>query len=102
MNSRSPISAAIFRSGNASRRRSRRSVRVFVFEFPADGNRVQINGTHMPFQITEIIRMLTVVLPNSQVVRSIARTHGLPRILNRSAMTSAVIEPSSSPCWKNR
>jgi len=29
----------------------------------------------MPFQITEIIKMLIVVLPNSQLVRSIARTH---------------------------
>ena len=102
MNSRSPINEAIFRSENVPCRRSRRSVRAFVFEFPADGSSVQINGTPMPFQITEIIRMLIVVLPNSQLVRSIARTQGLPRIPNRSATTRAVMAPSSSICWKNR
>jgi hypothetical protein len=79
-------------------KRSSRSVRACVVEFPADGSSVQINGTPMPFQITEIIRMLIVVLPNSQLVRSIARTHGLPRIPSSSTTTRAVTAPSSSTC----
>ena len=89
MNSRSPISAAIFMSGNAARRRSRSSVRSEVFEFPAVGSSIHSSGMPMPFQVTEIIRMLIVVLPKSQLVRSIARTHGLPESPSRSTTTRA-------------
>ena len=66
-------------SGNTARRRSRRSVLSSVFEFPAFGSSVQIRGIPMSFQITETIRILIVVLPNSQLVRSTARTQGLPK-----------------------
>jgi hypothetical protein len=69
-----------------------------VSEFPAVGSSVQINGMPMPFQITEIIRMLMVVLPKSQLVRSIAKTHGLPSSPSRSTTTRAVIAPSSLTC----
>src|ERR1039458_5524674 len=74
MNSRSPISAAIFMSGNAARSRSRSSVRSDVCEFPAVGSSIHSSGMPMPFHVTGIIRMLIVVLPKSQFVRSIAKT----------------------------
>ena len=57
----------------------------------------------MPFQATEIISMLIVVLPKSQFVRSIARTHGLPeRPSSSTTTTRAECVPSSRTNWKNR
>src|ERR1017187_7622521 len=48
------------------------------------------------FCSTQIIRMLIVVLPKSQFVRSIARTHGLPPSPSNSTTTCAAsdaVEP---------
>src|ERR1019366_830682 len=102
MNSRSPINAAIFRSGNAARRRSRSSVRSEVCEFPAVGSSIHKSGMPMPFHVTEIIRMLIVVLPKSQFVRSIARTHGLPPSPRSSTTTCAASVLSGCANWKYR
>src|ERR1022692_3592711 len=95
VNSRSPISAAIFMSGNAARSRSRSSVRSDVCEFPAVGSSIHSSGMPMPFHVTEIIRMLIVVLPKSQFVRSIAKTHGLPPSPSNSTTTRAASVLSS-------
>ena len=80
---------AIFRSGNAACNRSSRDVRSPVFEFPALGSRLHIKGMPMPFHITDIMRMLIVVLPKSQLVRSIANTQGLSTSPRRSITTRA-------------
>jgi hypothetical protein len=77
-------------------------VRSDVFEFPAVGSNAHNSGMPMPFQTTEIIRMLILVLPKSQLVRSIARTQGLPGSRNRSTTTHAASAPSSRTNWKNR
>lgn len=61
-----------------------------VFEVPAVGSSVHNSGMPLPFQTTEIIMVVIVVWPKSQVVRSIARTHGLPESLSRSTTTRAV------------
>src|ERR1039458_10075793 len=102
MNSRSPISAAIFRSGNAARSRLRSSVRSDVCEFPAVGSSIHSSGMPMPFHVTEIIRMLIVVLPKSQFVRSIAKTHGLPPSPSNSTTTRAASVLSRRPKLKQR
>jgi len=100
MNSRSPIKRGDFQIGKRPLQTIQKVGPRFRVRVPRRCSSVQINGTPMPFQIAEIIKMLIVVLPNSQLVRSIARTQGLPRIPNRSATTRAVMAPSSSICWR--
>ena len=61
-----------------------------------------MSGMPMPFQATEIIRMLIVVLPKSQFVRSIATTHDLLPSCKSSATTSVASALSILTNWKNR
>src|ERR1035438_3715724 len=101
MNSRSPISAAIFMSGNAARSRSRSSVRSDVCEFPAVGSSIHSSGMPMPFHVTEIIRMLIVVLPKSQdwqhrpIGGRIEELVGMPRRGQRSGFRLAIADDAS-------
>jgi hypothetical protein len=89
-------------SGNAAFRRSSTSVRSWVLELPSLGSRRHIKGMPTPFQITDTIRMLMLVLPKSQFVRSIARTQGLPRRPSRPTTMRAATVGSSVTCWKKR
>ena len=77
-------------------------MRSEVFEFPAVGSSIHSSGMPVPFQATEIIRMLIVILPKSQFVRSIARTQGLPERPSSSTTTRAASVLSSRTYWKNR